>query len=240
MLVFAALAFAAIAQGQNKTDRSGLRSLSDLKTCMHTAQQSLPLFSANLADHSQEHDVNSIILDIERYIDSIPKNKSYSDQLLLKHFMPMRHFFLTTTNKTTIAAEFLYTGTPYYFCMYNDTELTLYIGAVKDDDTYDLSKMTDKRIARKAFNRCLLPSLTAFDSLKDGDIKYVALSIYYGCKDTREGAPPVAAVPYCLTLVARLSDVQQYATGLITDKGLLSVSEVYLADAQDVRRITIE
>ena len=124
--------------------------------------------------------------------------------------------------------------------MYNDTALTLYIGAVKDDDTYDLSKMTDKRIARKAFNRCLLPSLTAFDSLKDGDIKYVALSIYYGCKDTREGAPPVAAVPYCLTLVARLSDVQQYATGLITDKGLLSVSEIYLADVQDVRRITIE
>jgi hypothetical protein len=35
-------------------------------------------------------------------------------------------------------------------------------------------------------------------------------------------------VPYCLTLVARLSDIQQYAAGLITDKGLLANAEVSL------------
>ena len=114
--------------------------------------------------------------------------------------------------------------------MYNDTALTLYIWAVKDGEQYNLNKTTEKRIAQLAMTNCLLPSLAALDEFKGTDIKYVALSVYYGCKDTREGAPKVAAVPYCLTLVARLSDVQQYAAGLITDKGLLANAETFLSD----------
>ena len=215
------------------------KDLPDLNTCMHTAQQNLPLFTQSLTDPSQANDVNSIIKDIESYIDSI-KKRTYSDQLLMKYFLPLRRFFLTTTNKTSVAAEFLYTGTPYSFCMYNDTALTLYIGCVKDDEPYNLSKMTDKRIAQKAFERCLLPSLAALDSFKDGDIKYIALSIYYGCKDTREGAPTTTQVPYCLTLIARLTDIQQYVAGLITGKGLMANAEVYLADEQDIRRLLID
>ena len=190
--------------------------------------------------HSQEHDANSIILDIERCIDSMPKNKTLSDIFLSKHFAALRHFFLTTTNQTTVAAEFLYTTTPYTFCLYNDTALALYIAAVKDDDPYNLGKTTDKRIAQKAFDRCLLPSLAALDEFKTDDIKYIGLSIYYGCKDTREGAPTTTEVPYCLTLIARLTDIQQYAAGLITAKGLIANSEVYLADAENMRRMVVE
>ena len=235
-LVSCVLLFTAV-QAQEKKGAPAKRDLPALKACMLTAQQNLPLFTQSLADPAQAHDVNSIIKDIELYIDSMPKSKTYSDELLMKHFAPLRHFFLTTTNKTTVAAEFLYTDAPYRFCMYNDTALALYVWAVKDGDTYNLSKMTEKHVAKLAFENCLLPSLAALDEFKDNDIKYIALSIYYGCKDTREGAPGVAAVPYCLTLVARLADIQQFAAGLITAKGLMTNAEVYIADADDVHNL---
>ena len=216
------------------------RDLPDLKACMSIAQEHLPLFTENMADHSQERDVNSIIQEIEKYIDSLPKSKTYSDQLLVKYFTPLRHFFLTTTNRTTVATEFLYADAPYRFCRYGDTALTLYIWAVKDGDNYDLSKMTEKRIAKKTFENCLMPSLTALDEFKDNDIKYIAMSAYYGCKDTREGAPEGGVVPYCLTLVARTTDLQQYAAGLITAKGLMINAEVYVADVNDLRKVSVE
>ncbi len=207
------------AYGQEKKHAAEGGMLPSLQSCMRTTQQNVGLYT-----QGQANDVNTIIKDIEVRIDSMPKNKTTADLLLIKHFAPLRHFFLTTTNKTSVAAEFLYTGAPYSFCMYNDTALTLYIWAVKDGDTYNLSKTTEKRIAQLATTNCLLPSLAALDEFKDSEIKYVALSVYYGCKDTREGAPAGGIAPYCLTLVVRLSDVQQYAAGLITDKGLLEKS----------------
>ncbi len=213
------------AYGQEKKHTVDGGMLPNLQSCIHTAQQNLQLYV-----QGQPNDVNSIIKDIERYIDSMPKNKTTADLLLMKHFAPLRHFFLTTTNKTSVAAEFLYNIAPYSFCMYNDTALTLYIGAVKDGDPYNLNKTTEKRIAQLAMTNCLLPSLAALDEFKGSDIKYVALSVYYGCKDSRDGAPKAGVAPYCLMLVARLSDVQQYAAGLITDKGLLAVGEVYVSD----------
>ena len=220
------------AHAQEKTNRPRVAGpthdaapLPNLQTCIHTTQQNVQLLL-----QGQPNDVNSIIKDIELYIDSMPKNKSTADVLLAKHFAPLRHFFLTTSNKTSVAAEFLYTVAPYNFCMYNDTALALSIWAVKDGDPYNLSKTTDKRIARLALTNCLLPSLAALDEFKAEDIKYIAVSVYYGAKDTREGAPHTATTPFCLTLVARLADIQQYAAGLITDKGLLANAEVYLAD----------
>lgn len=204
-----------------------------------SARESLPLFAANMSDHSQEHDVNSIILDIEKYIDSMPKNRTHSDQLLMKQFNPLRHFFLTTTNKTSVATSFLYSGTPYSFCMYNDTALALYIGAIKDGESYDLSKKTETLVTKLALQNCLLPSLKALDELKETDIKYIGLSIYYGCKDTREGAPNIPATSYCLTLIARLADVQQYIAGIITSKGLLGASELYLSGADEQRKVQV-
>ncbi len=209
--------------------------LPNLQTCVHTAQANLLLFT-----QAQPNDVNSIIKEIEVYIDSMPKNKSVADQQLAKHFTPLRHFFLTTANRTSVATQFFYTVAPYNFCMYNDTALALNIWAVKNGDPYNLSKMTDKRIARLALTNCLLPSLAALDEFKNGDIKYVALSVYFGAKDTREGAPHMATVPYCLTLIARLSDIMQYADGLITDKGLLAVAEVYLADEEGEKRLNLD
>jgi len=210
---------AAQAQEKKRAAEGGM--LPNLQSCIHTAQQNLQLYL-----QGQPNDVNSIVKEIEVAIDST-KKRTYSDELRSKYFAPLRHFFLTTTNKTSVAAEFFYSIAPYSFCMYNDTALTLYIWAVKDGEQYNLNKTTEKRIAQLAMTNCLLPSLAALDEFKGTDIKYVALSVYYGCKDTREGAPKVAAVPYCLTLVARLSDVQQYAAGLITDKGLLANAEVY-------------
>ncbi len=210
-------------------------SLPNLQTCVHIAQQNLLLFT-----EGQPNDVNSIIKDIEQYIDSMPKNKTTADQLLAKHFAPMRHFFLTTSNRTSVAAEFLYRVAPFNFCRYKDTALALNIWAVKDGEPYNLSKMTDKRIARLALTNCLLPSLAALDEFKDNDIKYIALSVYYGAKDSREGAPHSNTAPYCLTLVARLSDIQQYTDGLITDKGLLAVADIYLADEESERQVKLE
>ncbi len=229
----------AVAHAQDKSNLSKqtgkAEALPNLQTCLHTAQHNLRLFT-----ESQPNDVNSIVKEIELYIDSMPKNKTTADLLLSKNFAPLRHFFLTTTNKTSVAAEFLYTVAPYNFCMYNDTALSLYLWAVKDGEPYNLGKMTDKRIVKLALTNCLLPSLAALDEFKEGELKYVALSVYYGCKDSREGAPKTGTVPYCLTLVARLSDIQQYAAGLITDKGLLANAEVYLADEEDMRRLNLE
>jgi len=219
MACYVLLFTAAQAQEKKRAAEGGM--LPNLQSCVHTAQQNLQLYL-----QGQPNDVNSIVKEIEVAIDST-KTRTYSDGLRSKYFAPLRHFFLTTTNKTSVAAEFLYTGAPYAFCWYNDTALTLYIGAVKDGEQYNLNKTTEKRVAQLAMTNCLLPSLAALDEFKGTDIKYVALSVYYGCKDTREGAPKVAVVPYCLTLVARLSDVQQYAAGLITDKGLLANAEVY-------------
>ncbi len=217
--------------------------LVDIKKCITEGQGSVELFTRNYKDNSLEHDVNSIILDIEKYIDSMHGVRLYSDQVLMKQFNPLRHFFLTTTNKTSVATSFLYSVNPYRFCMYNDTATALYISAVKDGDAYNLGKTTEKRITKFALENCLLPSLKALDEFKDNDIKYVGLSIYYGCKDAREGAPPVAITPYCLTLVARLADIQQYNAGIITAKGLLANAELYLSDADtgsDLRRVRID
>lgn len=224
------------AKAPNKSD------LPDLKKSIRGVQDNVSLYTKNAGNHSQEHDVNSIILDIEKYIDSMPRTRTYGDQLLMKQFNPLRHFFLTTTNKTTIATSFLYTGSPYQFCLYNDSAVALYVYAVRDGYTYNLGKMTEKKVMRSSFDNCLLPSLKAMDEFKDNDIKYIAVSIYYGCKDTREGAPATTVVPYCLTLVARTSDLQQYAEGMITTKGLLASSEIFLSDEEDageLKRITI-
>lgn len=213
-----------------------------MKRSVQLAVESLPLFTLNIDDHSQEHDVNSIILDIEKHIDSISKSKLYSDIFLVKHFDAIRHFFLTTTNKTTVASSFLYPNAPYRFCMYNDTALALHLFSLKNGDIYNLSKITEKRAVKLAFENCLLPALKATDEFKGDQLKYIGLSIYYGCKDNREGADPKAIVPYCLTFIARLSDIQQYASGIITVKGLLANAEVYLSndDQLDFRRIQID
>jgi len=217
--------------------------LANMKTCIQNSQAGVALYTRNLKDNSLEHDVNSIILDIEKYIDSMHRTRLYSDQLLVKEFAPLRHFFLITTNKTSVATSFLYPDKPYCFCLYNDTATALYISAIKDGSRYDLGKTTEKRIAKKAFDNCLLPSLKALDEFKDSTIKYIGLSIYYGCKDTREGAPNTPATPYCLTLVARLTDIQQYSAGLITTKGLLTNAEIYISDEEsesELRRIQID
>lgn len=237
LLLLATLCFLQKANGQDKKAvfvRAPERPvLTDIKKSITAVQGNVSLFTKNAGNHSQEHDVNSIILDIEKYIDSMPKSRTYSDQLLMKYFNPMRHFYLTTTNKTTVATSFLYSGAPYQFCSYNDTAYVLHMFAIRDGNSYNLSKMTDKKVVRNTLENCLLPSLKALDEFKEGEVKYIALSIYYGCKDGREGAPAGVVVPYCVTLVARLADLQQYATGIITAKGLLANSELYLSDEED-------
>ena len=216
--------------------------LQSMKRSVHMVVEGLPLYIQNFNDHSQEHDVNSIILDIEKHIDSITKNKLYSDVFLVKHFDAIRHFFLTTTNKTTIASSFLYAGAPCRFCMYNDTALALHLFALKNGDVYNLGKITEKRAVKLAFENCLLPALKATDEFKGDQLKYIGLSIYYGCKDSRDGADAKSIVPSCLTFVARLSDIQQYASGILTEKGLLANAELYLSndDQIDPRRIQID
>lgn len=211
--------------------------LPELSRSIVTAQENMQLFTDNLESKSKEHDVNSIILDIEKYIDSLHGAKSRQDILLNRYFAPLRLYFLTVTNKTTVASFFLYPDVPYTFCRYNDSALALHISALKNGNTYNLGKMTEKRIAATALETCLLPALKAFDEFKEGDLKYIALSIYYGCKDSREGAATDPITPYCMTLVARLTDIQQYNAGLITTKGLAAVSEIYLSDADEPHQL---
>ncbi len=215
--------------------------LPELHQCILEAQEHTSLFTQNLDSNSVENNVNGIVLDMQGHIDSLPGGKSRSDVLLLKYYAPLRLFFLTTTNKTTVATGFLYAGTPYRFCLYGDS-LALYLGAVKDGEIYNLAKTTEKRIAQQALMNCLLPSLKALDEFKEGDIKYVGLSIYYGCRDTREGAPAAPVTAYCLTLVARMTDIREYTSGIITAKGLLENASLYLGDDTDhsgLRKIQI-
>ena len=216
--------------------------LPDMKKSIHTAVENLPLYTQNLADHAKEHDVNSIILDIEKYIDSMPRTKKYSDVLLMKNFDALRHFFLTTTNKTTVATSFLYDGAPYRFCRYDDSAVALHIAALRCGDVYNLGKMTDNRVIKTVFENCILPALKALDEFRIGELKYVALSVYYGCKDTREGAP-AGITPYCLTFVDRLPDIQQYESGLITAKVLMASADLYLSTdvaGGEYRKIQVE
>jgi hypothetical protein len=229
LLIFTALFLLVQAHAQEKK-APAKTDLPDIKKAIRSTIENLPLYTRNLNTHSEEHDVNSIILDIEKYIDSMPKTHKYSDVLLMKQFDALRHFFLTTTNKTTVAASFIYPDVPYRFCLYNDTALSLHIGALRDGYLYNLGIMTENRAIKKALQDCLLPSLQAFDEFEAGEIKYIGLSVYFGCKDTREGAANVPAVPYCLTLVARLADIQQYVAGLITAKGLLTNAELYISN----------
>ncbi len=207
-----------------------------LESSVLQAQASVDLFVQNLDSNAKENNVNAIILDIQAYIDSIKADKSRSDVLLLKNYAALRLFFLTPTNKTTVATAFLYPTQPYRFCIYDDS-LALYVGAVKNGVIYNLSKMTEKQAAKLALLNCLLPSLNALSDFKVTEIKYVGLSVYYGCRDTREGAPEGPLTPFCLTLVARLADIQQYAAGLITPRGLLANSDLFLSDAEDFKTL---
>jgi hypothetical protein len=207
--------------------------LPDITRAIPAVQDSVGLYSLNLNNHSEEHDVNFVIKDIEDYLNSGKKERTQSDQLLTRYFNPIRHFFLTTTNKTSVATSFLYSATPYQFCAYNDTALTLYLYALKAGVTYNLDKMTEKRVMRSVIEQCMLPALKAVDEFTDSELKYIALSAYYGCKDTREGATKDHISAYCLTFVARLADLKQYAAGLITAKGLLTNADLYLSDETD-------
>ena len=218
------------------------RQLPSISKYILATQDNVGIYKQNLNNHLQEHDVNSIIKDIETYLNAMPKNRSESDVLLSRQFNPLRHFFLTTTNKTSVATEFLYSVNPYQFCNYNDTAIALYIFALSDDITYNLEKLTEKKVMRKVLDECLLPSLKALDEFKDNEIKYIGLSVYFGSKDTREGSPKDHIVSGCLTLVARLNDIQQFSSGLITEKGLLANSELYYSDgteSQVLNRIVI-
>jgi hypothetical protein len=234
LLLLAAFTCCAVTvQAQTRQKGALPGQLPDLYKSILQTQGRAELFTQNLDNNSREKDVNFIVIEMEKLIDSIPRNKTQEQVLLIKHFDFLRNYFLTATNKTTVATGFLYDDAPYRFCLYNDTALALYIKAVKNGDLYNLSKTTEKKISGLALENCLLPSLKPFTEFKDNDIKYVALSVYFGCKDTRDGAPNIPAVPYCLTMVARLADVQQFEAGLITAKGLLANAELYLGDTGD-------
>lgn len=221
----------------NAPAQSGYKSikrtdLPDIRRFVTATQSNAGIYRQNLNSHSQEHDVNSIVKEMEGYIDSLPKNKSNADLLLIRQFSPLRHFFLTTANKTTVAPSFLYAVTPYQFCSYNDTALVLYISALEDGEIYNLGKTTEKKVISKVLDQCLLPSLKALDDFKTDEVKYIGISVYYGCKDTRDGAPKEPVTPYCITMVARLEQLQQYTAGLITGKGLMANADIYLSDEQ--------
>ena len=234
------LCVTAMAQAKKgSTPKEQDRSLPTVYSSITAAQQRLQLYTQNAATgNALQHDVNSIILDIEKYIDSLHGNNTRADNLLARNFAPLRLFFLSTTNKTTVATSFLYADAPYRFGMYNDTALALHMGAIKNGNVYDMGTMTEKRIAGTAMLTCLLPALKAIDEFKGSDIKYIALTIYYGSKDSRIGAPATPVTPYALTLLARLSDIQDYNAGLVTAKGLLAVSEVYQATTEDAGQLS--
>lgn len=212
--------------------------LADLYKAIVSVQQDARLFVRNLSDNSTEKDVNFIVVEMEQVIDSLPRTKTPEQNLLIKHFQFLRSFFLSTNNKTAVAASFLYNNAPYNFCSYHDTSTVLYLHAIKDADIYNLAKTTEKKITRIALEYCLLPSLRPFADFKDIGIRFVALSVYVGCKDTRDGAPGVAVVPYCLTLVAPIADAQQYGAGILTAKGLLANAELYLSGPDDAGSLT--
>ncbi len=245
LVIVAALSFASLsAQDKNGSTGKPLidNTLPGMDKCILQAQGNVLLFIQNLDSNSEEQNVNHIIIDFQQYIDSLPANKSRADVLLVKHFAPLRMFFLTTTNKTTVATSFLAPGPPFRFCLYNDTASALFLGAVKNGEIYNLAKMTEGRILKAALMNCLLPSLKALDEFKNNEVKYVGLSIYYGAKDSRDGAPTSPVTPFCLTLVASLADIQQYNAGIITAKGLLANATLYLSgvdDAAGLRRISV-
>jgi hypothetical protein len=227
------------AQAQRKPvapDNDG--SIIDVYHSIIAIQESMSLYTENNGNHTKEHDVNSIILDIEEKLRNEGKQTlTMAGVLTANEFAPMRLFFLSTTNKTSVATSFLYADQPYHFCLFHDTTQTLHFGAIKCGDVYDLSKITEKRAAKLALQNCLLPALKPLDEFKDGKTRYMALSIYYGCKDAREGASANALTPFCMTLLARLSDIQQYNAGIITAKGLLASAELYLSDEADAHEL---
>lgn len=191
-------------------------------------QANVGLFTANYSNNSQERDVNTIIKDIQRHLDSAGGPRSRADVLLTKNYTPLRSFYLTTTNKTTVATAFLFAEKPYSYAMHNDA-LALHVGAVKSGEIYDLGMKTEKGVIRTALLNCLLPSLRAFSEFRDTDIKFVGLSVYYGCSDSREEGKSIA--PYTLTLVASLADVIEYASDNMTARDLLAKGELYQANA---------
>jgi len=217
--------------------------LDGMRKCIRDGQGQVELFVENLKDHSKENDVMSIINTAEHYLDSMSKSREYADMLLSRQFMGLRNFFLTVTNKTTISTSFLYPDVPYHFCMYNDTALGLYISAMKDGDTYSFKNMTEKQIASTVFGDCVLPSLKALSEFKGNELKYFALSVYFGCKDTKEKTPgPQTVKPYCLTFVARFPDVKKYIEGYMTADDLVDNAEVYISNddsMNDFRRIRV-
>jgi hypothetical protein len=217
--------------------------LASIRKCIQTEQGNLGLFVQNLKDHSKETDVLFIVNTAEQYLDSTAKSREYNDVLLRKHFVGMRNFFLTVSNKTTIATSFLYPDAPYHFCMYNDTALGLYISAMKDGDVYSAKDMSEKKIASKVFEDCVLPALKALNEFKDNELKYFGLSVYYGCKDIKQIAPDASGVkPYCLTFVARFPDVKKYIEGYMTADDMVDNAEVYISNddsINDLRRIRV-
>lgn len=211
------------------TTASANAALPNLGDRILRTQVDLDLFTANFNNNSKERDVNTIIKDMQRYMDSAGAPKNRADVLLHKNYTPLRSYFLTTTNKTAIATNFLYTETPYTYTVFNN-ELALYLGAIKCGELYNLAKKTEKAVVTTVLNNCLFPSLKALSEFKDTDIKYIGVSVYYGARDSREGAT-AAIAPYCLTIVAGLADVQEYAAGIMTAKGLLAKADLYHSDS---------
>lgn len=246
LLVLVSILLSAITNAQDKRVLAtrDLPKLDSLRKCIREVQQNVPLYISNSKDHALEIDVMTIINSTQRYLDTTAKSRESSDVLLRKHYMPLRNFFLTASNKTTISTSFLAQGSPFRFCLYNDTAVALYIAALKDGDTYSEKNMTEKKIASVVFEDCVLPPLKALQEFKDAELKYFAMSVYYGCKDfkiTEPGTPSIK--PYCLTFVARFADVGRYNDGYITAEELLEGAEVYISNdnsMSDFRKIQLK
>lgn len=244
-LIIIALAFIyhlpvdAQSQKTNKTTTTTANAnvaLPDLYDWILDVQSNAGLFLANMDNNSKQRDVNNIIKDMQRYMDSTGAPKTRADVLLHKNYTPLRSYFLTTTNKTAVATNFLYADAPYSYATYKN-ELSLYIGAIKCGELYNLGRKTERTVIKTALNNCLLPSLKAMEEFKDTDVKHIGLSVYYGARDSREGAS-MSIMPYCLTLVAPLEDIQQYAVGNMTAKGLLEKGELYLSNGENYNMLT--
>lgn len=125
------------------------------------------------------------------------------------------------------------------FSAHNNLDSCIHIGNILYDKVFNTSRTDEKTRGKKVLTELSLPNAYKIaEYFKDDKFKYMAISSCY-CKRDYTGSSQI--LDGCvITIVFRISDLQKVSNADITEEEFIKLSEIYITDESDFKRITID